>query len=328
MPTVLIAPGPLRGKPGPFREILKEAGFDEFIDYPGDHTLTEAELIESLPRCEAMVAGGEQITAELLDKAPKLRAIARTGVGYDAIDVPAASARKIPIVIVPGTNQESVAEHTFALLLALTRKVVEYDALMKAGGWTRSLLAPLRGKTLGLVGFGRIGRAVASRASAFGMTVVAFDPLSDPDAETKMGVRRVELDDLLRSSDVVSLHLPLTRATFGLFDRTMFAKMKPGAILINTARGGLVVENDLYESLVTGHLSGAGLDVFVAEPPEPGNKLLTLPNVIVSPHLGGIDTRAMADMAELAASCIASLKAGRWPSGCVVNQELEPGWVW
>ena len=168
MSTVLIAPGPLRGQPGRFREILRAGGFDDFIDFEGDHTLSEAELIEVLPRCDAMVAGGERITAELLDLAPRLRAIARTGVGYDAIDIPAATARKVPVVIVPGTNQESVAEHTFALLLALTRKMVEYDTMVKAGGWTRTLLMPVRGKTLGLVGFGRIGRAVASRPSPLG----------------------------------------------------------------------------------------------------------------------------------------------------------------
>jgi phosphoglycerate dehydrogenase-like enzyme len=206
--------------------------------------------------------------------------------------------------------------------------MAEYDVMVKAGGWTRTLLMPVRGKTLGLVGFGRIGRAVASRAAAFGMTVVAYDPLSDPDADARLGVTRLGLDELLAASDFVSLHLPLTRATQGLFDRAAFARMRPGSILINTARGGLVVEADLYESLVSGHLAGAGLDVFNSEPPEPGNRLLTLPNVVASPHLGGIDTKAMADMAELASSCIVALKEGRWPSGCVVNDELAPGWTW
>lgn len=328
MPTVLVAPGPLRGQPGPFRDILRAAGFDTFIDLPGDHTLTEAELRETLPRSDALLAGGERITAELLDLAPDLRAIARTGVGYDAVDVAAATARRIPVIITPGTNHESVAEHALGLLLGLTRNLVNNDRLIRSGGWNRNLVHPLRGKTLGLVGLGRIGRAVAMRAQAFGMRVVAFDPRADDAADALPGVTRMAFLDLLDAADVVSLHLPLTPETDGVFGRDTLARMKAGAYLINTSRGGLVVEADLYESLNSGHLAGAGLDVLGSEPPEPGNPLLTLPNVIVSPHVAGIDTRAMADMAELAAGCIAALKQGRWPSGCVVNDSLAAGWSW
>jgi phosphoglycerate dehydrogenase-like enzyme len=325
---VLIGPGPLRGKPGPFREILQAAGFDAFIEVEGDHTLTESELRAALPRTDAMVAGGERLSAELLDLAPKLRAIARTGVGYDAIDVAAATARGIPVIITPGTNQESVAEQTFALLLALTRSIVVNDILIKSGGWSRALVQPIRGKTIGLVGLGRIGRAVATRASAFGMKVIGFDPIVDHESEARLGITRLGFDELLASADVVSLHLPLIPATRGIIDRRTLALMRPGSILINTSRGGLVVEADLYESLRAGHLSGAGLDVLNSEPPEPGNPLLTLPNVILSPHLGGIDSKGMADMAVMAATCIAALKQGRWPRGCVVNEEIERGWTW
>jgi D-3-phosphoglycerate dehydrogenase / 2-oxoglutarate reductase len=328
MPTVLIAPASLRGKDGPFREILKAAGFDAFIDPIGEDTMTEAELRASLPLCDAMVAGGEILNAELLDLAPRLRAISRTGVGYDAIDIAACTARNIPVTIAPGTNQESVAEHTFALLLALTRNVVNNDNTIKAGGWNRTLVAPVRGKTLGLIGMGRIGRAVTTRAVAFGMRVLAFDPLSDPEFDTKHGVNRRELAHLLAESDVVSLHLPLVPETKGLINRKTLAQMRPGAILINTARGGLVVESDLYEALASGHLAGAGLDVLNSEPPEPGNRLLTLPNVVLSPHMGGIDTKGMADMADMASTCIASLKQGQWPVSCVVNDELREGWTW
>ena len=328
MPTVLISPGTLRGKPGPFREILRAAGFDEFLEPEGDHTLTEAELRATLPNSDAMLAGGEVVSAELIALAPRLRAIARTGVGYDAVDVAAATARKIPVIITPGTNQESVAEQMFALLLAVSRRIAEYDALIKSGGWARSLVMPVRGKTLGLVGLGRIGRAVASRAIAFGMTVVAFDPLSDPAIDARLGGTRLGFDDLLAASDVISLHLPLSRESQGLMNRETLARMRPGSILINTSRGGLVVEADLYQSLASGHLAGAGLDVLNSEPPDPKNPLLTLPNVVVSPHLGGIDAKAMADMADMAAAAIASLKQGRWPAGCVVNEEIAPGWTW
>ncbi len=163
MPNVLIGPGHLRHQPGSFREILAAAGF-QFIEPAGDHMLTEADLRAALPEADAIIAGGEQIHAGLLALAPRLRAIARTGVGYDAVDVEAATARSIPVVITPGTNQGSVAEQTFALVLALARNVIGNDRTIRAGGWDRTLVQPLRGKTLGLVGLGRIGRAVASRA--------------------------------------------------------------------------------------------------------------------------------------------------------------------
>lgn len=328
MPTVLIAPGTLRNKPGSFRQILQDAGFDRFIDPEGDHTLTEPELRAALPEADAMLAGSEFLTAELMDIAPRLRAIARTGVGYDAVDVAAATARRIAVIITPGTNQESVAEQCFSLLLGLTRDLVNNDRLIKSGGWSRVLPAPIRGKTLGLVGLGRIGRAVATRALAFGMRVVAFDPLPDPEFDARHGVTRLGFDELITTADVVSLHLPLTAETRGIFDRKLFARMKPGAYLLNTSRGGLINEADLYDALQSGHLAGAGLDVLVQEPPDPSLPLLTLPNVIVSPHLGGIDTKGMADMADLAAGCIAALWKGQWPDGCVVNKEIAAGWTW
>src|SRR5262249_23173513 len=146
--------------------------------------------------------------------------------------------------------------------------------------------------------------------------------------EARHGIQRVGFDELLAIADVVSLHTPLTPETRGLINRTTLAKMRPGSYLINTARGGLVVEADLAESLASGHLAGAGLDVLNSEPPEPGNPLIKLPNVVISPHMGGIDVKSMADMADLAARCVVSLHEGKWPAGCVVNNELEPGWRW
>jgi len=327
MPTVLISPEPLRHQPGPFREVLEAAGFD-CLEIPPGPTTTEAQLREVLPKVDAMLAGSELITAALLDLAPRLRAIARTGVGYDAVDVAAASARGIAVTITPGANQESVAEQTFSLLLALARNIVNNDRTIRGGGWSRALVQPLRGKTLGLVGLGRIGRAVASRAIAFGMRVVAFDPVSSPEVDTQLGISRRTFEELLAESDVVSLHLPLVPTTRGLINRETLAKMRPGSYLINTSRGGLVVEADLAESLASGHLGGAGLDVFNSEPPEPGNPLLALPNTVLSPHLGGIDLKGMADMGEMAARCIVTLYQGGWPDGCVVNQEIAPGWKW
>ena len=327
MPTILIGPAPLRNRPGRFRDLLVDAGFTP-IDVDGNDTLTEPQLRAALPGADAMLAGGERLSAAMLELAPRLRVIARTGVGYDAIDLPVATARKVVVAITPGTNHDSVAEQTFALLLALARRIVPNDRSIRAGGWDRSIVRPVRGRTLGLVGLGRIGRAVAVRALAFGMRVLAFDTIADADFDARHGIGRRGLPELLAESDVVSLHLPLTDGTRGFIDARALARMKPGALLINTARGGLVVEADLYQSLAGGHLGGAGLDVLDPEPPDPSNPLLTLPNVVLSPHIAGVDTRSMADMAELAAECVIDLHQGRWPAECIVNPEVGPGWIW
>src|SRR5262249_17688027 len=165
------------------------------------------------------------------------------------------------------------------------RNIVANDRTIHQGGWDRRLVTPVRGKTLGLVGLGRIGQAVAARARAFGLNVLACDPLVDEGFDAQHQISRVSLDELLARAEVVSLHLPLTEDTRGMVDQMFLAKMRPGAILLNTARGGLVVETDLRDSLVSGHLAGAGLDVLNNEPPEPGNPLLGLPNVVLSPHI-------------------------------------------
>ena len=327
MPKVLIGSGPIRHQPGPFRELLHGADF-RTIDPPAGEELSEDLLRRMLPECEAIIAGGERISKELLESAPRLRAIARTGVGYDAVDIDAATARGVVVTITPGTNQESVAEQAFALLLAVARRIVENDRGIRAGGWGRTIVRPLREQTLGLAGLGRIGRAVVPRARAFGMRVLGFDVAGDPEADARLGVERRDFDDLLAESDVVSLHLPLTDRTRNLFDADRFARMKAGSILINTARGGLVDEAALAEALRSGHLAGAGLDVFQAEPTGAANPLLGLPNVVASPHIAGVDTLSVARMAEMAARCIVDLHRGRWPSDCVVNGGLIEGWSW
>jgi D-3-phosphoglycerate dehydrogenase / 2-oxoglutarate reductase len=327
MPSVLIGPYLLRNAPGRFRDILVEGGFEP-IDPVGGPSLSRDELLPHLPHIDALIAGGERMTPELFAMAPRLRAIARTGVGYDLIDLAAASAHRVAVTITPGTNQESVAEQTFALILALARKIVSNDRLIHGGGWDRTLVTPVRGMTLGLIGMGRIGRAVVTRAQAFRMRVVAFDTVLDSEFDRRHGIERLAIDELLACSDMVSLHLPLTEATRGMVDREFLARMRPGSYLINTSRGGLVVETDLRDALVSGHLAGAGLDVLNHEPPEPGNPLVGLPNVVISPHIAGTDLRSMADMAEMAARTIVELSHDRWPSDCVVNSELRDGWKW
>jgi phosphoglycerate dehydrogenase-like enzyme len=327
MPNVLVGPYHLRNAPGRFREILKAAGFN-VIDPVGAPALNEAELRQYLPGAEAILAGGEVLTAAMLDLSPGLRVIARVGVGYDLVDVGAATERRVVLTITPGCNEGSVAEQTFALLLGVARSVGRNDAIIKAAGWDRTLPRPLRGSTLGLLGLGRIGRAVAIRALAFDMKVIAYDPLPPTEFDARHGIRRLPFDQVLAESDVISLHVPLTESTRHLIRRETLGRTRPGSILINTARGALVDEGDLYESLSSGHLAGAGLDVMEREPPAPDNPLLTLTNVVLSPHLGGIDTRGLADMATSAAQSIVTLHAGRWPAECVVNTDVGRGWAW
>ena len=325
MPTVLIGSEPIRRQTGPFRTLLESHGF-EVIDPVAESKLTEAHLLEYLPACDAIIAGGETISAGIIDACPKLRAIARTGVGYDAVDLAAATRRDVAVTITPGANQDAVAEHTFAMLLALAKDVLRFDRDVRAGTWARTILPrPLRGRTIGVVGFGRIGKSVAVRAVGFGMNVLAHDPVL---TFASNGVRKVEFDELLAESDFVSLHLPMTEATRGLFNRDVFARMKPGAILINTSRGQLVNEPDLIEALRSGRLGGAGLDVFDREPPPADHPLWALPNVVLSPHMAGIDTLAMQEMATMAAWCVVELAQGRWPAHCVVNPEVAADWSW
>lgn len=327
MPLALIGASPIRHQPGPFRDVLLAGGF-QTVDPEGDDVLTEAQLFATLPDCEAIVAGGERISASLIEACPKLRAIARTGVGYDAVDVAAASARTIVVTITPGTNHDSVAEQAFALLLGVARRVAINDRIIRSGGWDRTIVRPLRNKTLGLVGLGRIGRAMVPRARAFGMRVLAYDAVADPAFDAEHGIERCSFETLLAESDVVSLHVPLTEATRNLIDERRIALMKSGALFINTSRGGLVDEQALYQALVSGHLAGAGLDVFRVEPTSADHPLIALPNVVSSPHIAGVDERSMADMAEMAARCIVDLHEGRWPGQCVVNPEIGPDWTW
>jgi D-3-phosphoglycerate dehydrogenase / 2-oxoglutarate reductase len=327
MPRVLIGPYLLRNQPGRFRDILTDAGF-EVVDPVGAPALTTDQLLPHLVGIDAMIAGGEHMTSDLFDLAPRLRVIARAGVGYDLIDVAAATAHRVALTITPGTNQESVAEQTMALLLALARRIVPNDRLIHEGGWDRALVTPVRGMTLGLIGMGRIGRAVAVRALAFRMRVVAFDTVIHAEFDERHGIDRLPLESLLAVSGAVSLHLPLTDATRGMVNSEFLSRMRPGSFLINTSRGGLVIEADLCAALRSGHIAGAGLDVLNREPPEAGNPLLGMPNVALSPHIAGTDTQSMNDMAELAAQTIVDLYRHHWPQDCVVNDELQSGWRW
>ena len=246
-----------------------------------------ADLAADLADADALIVrSATTVDAALLTAAPRVRIVARAGTGVDNVDVAAASGRGVVVVNSPGANSISVAEHACALMLALARSVPAADRAMKEGRWEKKafLGTELRGKTLGVVGFGRIGQEVVYRARAFGMQIVAFDPFIAPEIADSLGARLVSLDELCATADYVTLHLPATPETRHLFDDARFATCKPGIRLINTARGELIAEDALARAIQAGIVAGAGLDVFEKEPPSDWS-LAKLPQVISTPHI-------------------------------------------
>jgi phosphoglycerate dehydrogenase-like enzyme len=326
MAKILITPSTLAGDKGPHGRILREAGFQ--LAYPPRAVqLTEDELFRELPGATAVLAGSEPYTRRVIEAAGGLRVIARVGVGYDAVDVAAATAHGIAVTIAPNTNQEAVAEQTFALMLGLAKRLVHHHQGVRSGKWPRHPTLPLRGRTLGIAGLGRIGKAVAVRGAVFGMKPLAFEPFPDAEFVAKQGITLVPFERLLAESDFLTLHLPLTAESQYLINRQTLRRMKPTAFLINTARGGLVCEADLLEALRSKSIAGAALDVFEIEPPGE-NPLFELDNVLVTAHIAGVDLQSLDDMAASAAQAIVSLSRGEWPADKVVNPEVRPKFCW
>lgn len=254
-----------------------------------------AALRRALPRAHALLVRSDtEVTAELIGLGERLRVIGRAGIGVDNIDVPAATRRGIAVLNAPGANTVSAAEHTFAVLLALVRRVPWAAQSMRAGAWDRKTFGgtELRGKVLGVVGLGRIGAHVAGIARAFGMKVVAHDPYLTEQRARALAVELTALDDLLGQADVVTLHLPLTNGTRHLMDAARLATMKPTAVLVNTARGGLVDEAALLEAVTGGKIGGAALDVFTEEPLPADSPLRRSDRIILTPHLAGSTAEA------------------------------------
>jgi D-3-phosphoglycerate dehydrogenase len=264
---------------------------------------TPASLPSELANADALIVrSATRVTAELLEAAPRLRVVGRAGVGVDNIDVEAATHRGILVMNTPGGNAVSVAEHTLALLLALARSVPQSNASIHAGRWEKSSAAgtELRGKTLGLLGLGRVGTEVARRARALEMKVLAHDPYVTPAAAREVDVELVPFEDLLRRSDVLSLHTSLSPSTEKIINTAALAQMRKGARLINCARGELVDEAALAEALRSGHLAGAAVDTFAEEPPK-NSPLLALPNLIATPHIAGSTAEAQEEVGTLIA---------------------------
>lgn len=326
MPKVLIAPMTLANLDGEFLRVLRQAGF-ELTFPPNARQLTEDELIQQLNGVCACLAGSEPYTPRVFKAHPQLKVVARVGVGYDAVDLDAATAAGAAVTITPNTNHGAVAEECFTLMLCLAKELVAQHTAVKNGGWPRKALLPLRGRTIGIAGMGRIGKAVATRALAFEMKVIAHDPYPDKAFGEKHGIPFLPFEDLLRQSDFLSLHLPATPQTKHLINQQTLALMKPTAFLINTARGTLVKEADLYEALKAKKIAGAGLDVYEEEPP--GKiPLCELDNVVLTPHAAGTDLQSRDDMALSAATAIVSLSRGEWPAEKVVNPAVKERFRW
>ncbi len=285
-------------------------------------------IVERVQDVDALVSLlTDPIDAEVFDAAPKLRIVSQYAVGYDNIDIEEATKRGIYVTNTPGVLTETVADFTFALMLAVARRVVEADKYVREGKWKVAwhplmmLGSDVYGRTLGIVGMGRIGSAVARRAKGFGMRILYYDSVRREDLEKELGAEFADLDRLLEESDYVSLHVPLTPETYHMIGEEQLRKMKPTAFLINTARGKVVDQKALYRALKEGWIAGAGLDVFEQEPIPPDDPLLKLDNVVLAPHAASASHETRSRMAEMVAENLIAFLNGKVPPN-LVNKEV------
>jgi D-3-phosphoglycerate dehydrogenase len=309
------------------RALLRERDDIEVVEFPNMISARdfEAMLKEQAP-VHGVALGATRFGEPELDASRDMKVVTRIGVGYDAVDVPALSRRKIPLMVAGTANSPSVAEQAMFMMLTLAKRANEMHALVKDGNWhTRLGKLPydLFGKTVLIVGFGRIGTRTAKRCLAMEMSVLVYDPYK-PAAEIRAaGCEPVgDLDAVLPRADFVSIHCPKTPETVGMFNAARLKRMKPTAYLINTARGGIVDEPALHDALVSGKLAGAGLDVFEQEPPPSGHSLFELPNVIIAPHVAGVTREAVDRMSEQTARNILSALDGEPIRQNVINQDV------
>ena len=308
--TVLSLGGPVAPEG---EDILRAAGIVSLSTgpYPG-----KAELLPLLAEIQPdalVVRLIERVDAEVMMASPRLKVVAKHGAGTNDIDVAAAAALGIPVLAAVGANAHSVAEHALTLMLALAKDLRTQDAFVRGGGWEKKAYRghELRGRTLGIVGIGAIGSVVARLAVPFGMKTIAYDPYVSDTVFGSHLERVASLDALLSRADIVSLHCPLTEETRGMIAAHAFSLMKRDAVLINTARGEVVDESALIDALRSGAIAAAGLDVFAPEPPAAANPLWTFPNVIVSPHVGGVTEEARRELSVMTCRNVLALLEGR-----------------
>jgi len=304
---VLVTPTSF-GRHDPHLKRQLEEAVGEVTYNPTNQPLSSTELRELLPGCHGYIAGLDTIDRPALEAADRLKVIARYGAGVDRVDLAAAKEKGIIVTNTPGANAVSVAELAVGLILALARALPAANAATKAGEWPRLSGISLEGKVAGLLGFGAIGKQVARRLAGFDCTIMAYDPIADAAFAQAHSVQLCPMDEVIRQADFLSLHLPALPETQGMVNRSFLGKMKPGAYLINTARGELVDDAALLAALQGGHLSGAALDVFATEPPAAGNPLLALPQVIATAHMGAHTDGAINAMGRMALrDCLAVL---------------------
>ncbi len=296
----------------------------ETVTYPA--TITRAELLPILEDCAGIALSGTPYRQTEMDASPAMQVVARIGVGYDAVEIPALTARLVPLMTAGTANSVSVAEQAFHLMISLAKRHEALDRMVRAGRWRErhdGLPMELNGKTVLIVGFGRIGTRLAKRCLGFDMVVLVRDPYVDVAKIRGAGCEPVDdLDAVLPGVDFVSIHCPKNPETVGMFGAAQFARMKRGAFIVNTARGGIIDEPALHAALTSGQIAAAGLDVFEAEPTPIDNPLLKLDNVIASPHMAGVTTEAVANMAVATAQNILSVLDGKPNRDNVINKEV------
>lgn len=326
MPRVLCTS--LNAEQGPHFDILKNAGFESACIRRDVNVYQNQNLIDQVRDADAIIAGSEPYPRNVIEALPKLRVIARTGVGFDAIDLKACDDRGIVVATTPGVNHHAVAEHTIAMLMAISRGFPLIDRQVREARWQRVARPRVMGRTIGIVGLGRIGQAVATRAAGLGMKIVGFEPYPNHEFCKKWNIDLVSFDELLKRSDYITLHCPMSPENKYLVNAQSIAKMKPGVVIINTARGLLINERDLYEALKSGRVRGAGLDVFEVEPLPGDSPLIGLDNVILAGHLAGLDEESHRDTFAMCGNVIVDLHQGRWPAECIQNLRGVSGWKW
>jgi D-3-phosphoglycerate dehydrogenase len=319
-----------------YAKMFKEAGVDvELAVNPCSLRATEDEIIAAAKDADAVIAqvSYQSVTRKVLKRLKNCKLITSIGIGYENLDVDAATELGIMAVNVPDANLEDVSDHTMGLILACTRRIVQLNDAVKKGLWT-SVASPhmigeiwphlsrLRGQTLGLIAFGKIPRALVPKARGFGLRIIVYDPYLSPDIIRKFEVEQVDLDQLLKESDIVSIHTPLTAETKHILGLKELKKMKPTACLINTARGPVVDHKALYTALTKGYIAAAAFDVTEPEPINPDNPLLKLDNFLVTAHSAGLSPQALAEMQRRPGEEIIRVLQGRWPYG-LVNPEVK-----
>lgn len=319
--TAYLEPG------GEVERLLRRAGHEVMFARAADRRERGQSLAEAVADADAIVAGTDRFTAEVITAATRLRVFGRCGVGYDNIDVAAATAAGVAVTYTPGVNRESVAELVLGQLVNGARLLPQNIAAVREGRWEQPSGTELAGSVLGIVGLGSIGKAVARVARALGMTVIAYDPYFDADFAGDHGIERGSLDAVLAASDFLTLHLFLDESTRNLIDRERIAAMKPGAFLVNTARGGVLDEAALADAVRSGHLRGAALDVLETEPLAADSPLRGLDRVFVTAHIGAATHQARVRSSLMAAGQVADFLAGDPRPGNLVNPDYLKGAV-